>query len=183
MFGSKKTITDRVKDVLTEYMDKKFDDYRGQIAMDLSRGLAGLAGLVAIWTLFIVCTMFGSFAIALLLGWVLSFWLSSLGFVISFIFIAIVLLSGAVYLFLHKEKYIEDHVYKVVSETLRNPDTWGIKDKTKKEKTKESTVSEVKKDVDKPTSQPLKQISFAEKTMDEPKQNPTDTDEENPPKN
>lgn len=126
MFGSKKTITDRVKESLTEYLDAKFEDYRGQIALDLARGLAALAGLVVIWTLVIVCTLFVALTIGLLLGWLLSFFLSSFAYILSFLIIAISLMAAAYYLFKNKEQYIEEPVFKIMSETLRSPETWGI---------------------------------------------------------
>ncbi|BDS15532.1 phage holin family protein [Aureispira anguillae] len=139
MFGSKKTITDRVKETLTEYLDTKFDDYRGQIALDLARGLASLAGLIAIWTLAIVCLMFVSIALALLLGWIFSFFMSSFAYVLSFLLIAIVLLSVAYYILKHKEKYIEAPVFKIMSETLRSPETWGLENRSASDKEPKET--------------------------------------------
>lgn len=125
MFGSKKNITDRAKDLVTEYADAKFEDYRGQISLDLARGLAALAGLVALWTLAVVCVMFLSFTLALLLGWIFSFWLKSFAYVLSFALVATALLSAAYYLFKNKEKYIEEPVFKIMAETLRSPETWS----------------------------------------------------------
>lgn len=149
MFGSKKTITDRAKDMVTDYVDTKFEDYRGQISLDLARGLATLAGLIALWTLAIVCLMFVSITLALLLGWIFSFWMKSFAFVLSFLIIAIGLLSGAFYLLIHKEKYIEEPVFKIMADTLRSPETWGV---GKKGKIPVSIIKEKeKKDVIPPT--------------------------------
>lgn len=143
MFGSKKTITDRVKESLTEYLDAKFEDYRGQIALDLSRGLASLAGLVAIWSLAIICMMFASITFALLLGWGFSFFMNSFAYILSFLLVAVGLLSFAYYILLHKEKYIEEPVFKIMAEALRKPEIWGIKDKqAKKEETTNQTTAQ-----------------------------------------
>lgn len=123
MFGGTKNITDRLKDNITKYVDTKFEEYRSQIAVDLAKGLASLAGLIAIWTLAIVCVIFVSFAVALLLGWVLSHWMQSFAYVLSFLLIAVTLLSGAFFILINKEKYIEIPVYKTMSATLRaNPE-------------------------------------------------------------
>lgn len=151
MFGSKKTITDRVKDVLTEYLDDKFEDYRGQISLDLARGLASLAGLVAIWTLAIVCVVFVSIAFALLLGWALSFWMSSFAFVLSFLIVAVILLCSAFIILLNKEKLIEEPVFTIMAKTLRSPETWGLEDK------KKDTPKDTKKTKPKDTSTKTKE--------------------------
>lgn len=129
MFRNKKGITDRIKDVLTEYIDKKFEHYRGQIANDLAKGLASLAGLIAIWSLAIICLIFVSFTLALLLGWIFSFWMQSFAYVLSFLIVAVALLGTAFFVLINKEKYIEDPVFKIMSETLRNPETWGLEKK------------------------------------------------------
>ena len=59
MFGNKKASwTEQLRVKITDYVDERFEDYRGQISIDLARGLASLAGLIAIWTLAIVCLLF-----------------------------------------------------------------------------------------------------------------------------
>lgn len=123
MFGNKKTISDRIKEVLTEYIDTKFEDYRAQIALDLSNGLAALAGLIAIWTLAIVCVIFVSITMALLLGWLLSFWLYHFGYILSFLLIAGGLMGGAYWLLKNKKEYIEEPVFNIMSKTLRTEET------------------------------------------------------------
>lgn len=119
MFGSKKSITDRVKDSLTDYLDDKFEDYRGQIALDLARGLGALAGLVALWSVAIILAMFVSIAIALLLGWAFSFFIATFAYVLSFLLVSIVLIAVAAYIIKHKEKYIERPVFEIMAKTLR----------------------------------------------------------------
>ena len=162
MFGSKKTLTDRVRDTLTEYIDTKFEDYRGQISLDLARGLAALAGLIAIWTLAIVCLMFVSITFALLIGWALSFWMSSFAFVLSFLIVAVILLGAAFYILMNKEKYIEEPVFKIMAETLRSPETWGLGNK--KSNSKKETAKKTKK----PSSE--KKTSDKNKTDEQQKQ-------------
>lgn len=119
MFGSKKSITDRVKESLTDYLDDKFEDYRGQIALDLARGLGSLAGLVAVWSLAIISAMFLSIAVALLLGWLLSFFMASFAYTLSFLLIALVLIGAAAYIIKHQEKYIITPVFNIMSKSLR----------------------------------------------------------------
>lgn len=148
MFGSKKTITDRAKNMVTDYIDTKFEDYRGQISLDLARGLAILAGLVAIWTLAIVCLMFVSISFGLLLGWVLSFWLDRFAFVLSFLIIASFLLAVAYYLLVNKKTYIEDPVFKIMAKALRSPNTSEFEQK----KEDKSSVVVNKKTPESPTS-------------------------------
>ena len=163
MFGNKKTLSDRIKEVLTEYIDKKFEDYRSQLANDLSRGLAALAGLVAIWTLAIVCLMFVSIALALLLGWAFTFWMNSFSYVLSFLIIAVFLLSTAFIILFNKKRFIEDPVFNIMSETLNKAETRGFKNKEKKKKEKTSTEINV--------------ISIPEKTIEErPKEKKEDID-------
>ena len=122
MFGSKKTITDRVKESLTDYLDEKFDRYRGKIALDLSRGLAALAGLVALWSVAIVSGIFASITLALLIGWALSFVLESGGYVLSFGVLSILILTGTYYLIKNKKQYIEKPVFDIMSALLRSPE-------------------------------------------------------------
>lgn len=121
MFGSKIPITDKIKEALTEYIDEKFEEYRGEISNDLSKGIGGLAGLVAIWSMFIICLLFVSFSIALFLGWLLSFWLNLPAYIISFAFISILLITAAYLIFKNKKRYIEAPVYKIISKALNNP--------------------------------------------------------------
>ncbi|MCP4441180.1 MAG: hypothetical protein GY810_19925 [Aureispira sp.] len=136
----KKNWTERLRERLTEYVDKRFEDYRGQIALDLSRGLAGLAGLVAIWTIGIICSVFVGIALALFLAWGLSFWIGQFAYIVSFFTIAIVFLGIAYFIIQHKEKYIEDPVFKIMSKTLRSPEFWGLEDKNE---VKEATDKEL----------------------------------------
>lgn len=128
MFSSK--FTGKVKDSLTDYLDKKFDDYRGQIALDLSRGLAVLAGLIAILSLVIVSGVFLSVALALLLGWLLSLVWAGPTYIISFLLVSTVLFGGAYYMIKHKERYIEEPVFKAVSKVLRSPAILAPKEAT-----------------------------------------------------
>jgi len=124
MFGSKKSITDRVKNSLTDYLDDKFEDYRGQIALDLARGIGALAGLVAIWSVAIIAVMFFSIAVALLLGWVFSFFITTFAYALSFLLVSIVLIAVAAFIIKHKEKYIVTPVFDLMSTTLRS--TMGL---------------------------------------------------------
>lgn len=130
MFGSKKTITDRVKDSLTDYLDEKFDNYRGQIALDLSRGLAALAGLVALWSIAIVSGVFLAISLAFLLGWLLSFAMDSGSYVVSFGLMTVVIIAGTYYLIKNKDKYIEEPVFNIMSEMLRSPAILAPKEAT-----------------------------------------------------
>lgn len=123
MFGNKKpSWTEQLRVRITQYVDERFEEYRGQIAVDLARGLASLAGLIAIWTLAIVCVLFVAFTLALLLGWMLSFWMpASFAYVLSFLLVASALMGAAYFLLQNKEAYIEEPVYKIMSESLRSP--------------------------------------------------------------
>jgi hypothetical protein len=124
MFGSKRSITDRVKESLTDYLDVKFEDYRGQIASDLAKGIGALAGLVALWSVIIIAVMFLSISIALVLGWALSFFMESFAYALSFLLISIVLITIAAYIIKYKEKYIVTPVFNLMSKTLRT--TMGL---------------------------------------------------------
>lgn len=120
MFGSKKSITDRVKDSLTDYLDDKFEDYRGQIALDLARGLGSLAGLVALWSVAVIAVIFISIALALLLGWAFSFFIQSFAYVLSFLIVAVALIIAARYIVKHREQYIVTPVFEIMAKTLRS---------------------------------------------------------------
>lgn len=124
MFGSKRSITDRVKESLTDYLDVKFEDYRGQIALDLARGIGALAGLVALWSVIIIAAMFFSFAFALFLGWVFSFFISTFAYALSFLLVSVILIGIAAFIIKHKEKYIVTPVFDLMSTTLRT--TMGL---------------------------------------------------------
>ncbi len=121
MFGSKTSLTDKIKESLAEFVDEKFEDYRGQISNDLSQGLGGLAGLIAIWSLVIICTLFVALSIALLLGWFFSFWWSTLGYVFSFLLVSSLLIGLAFCVIRYKKTWIEAPVYKIISQLLNNP--------------------------------------------------------------
>lgn len=121
MFGNKKNITDRVKDSITEYIDEKFDQYRSQIAFDLSRGLAALAGLVALWSVAIISGIFLAITLALLIGWLLSFVMNEGAYLVSFGGMALTIIAGTYFLIKNKKQYIEDPVFKIMSNVLRAP--------------------------------------------------------------
>ena len=129
MFSNKKpSWTEQLRVKITQYVDERFEEYRGQISIDLAHGLAALAGLIAIWTLAIVCVLFVAFTLALVFGWIFSFWIPSFAYVLSFMLVATVLIAGAYYLLQHKKKHIEDPVFKIMSESLRSPESWDIKE-------------------------------------------------------
>jgi hypothetical protein len=121
MFGNKKNITDRVKDSVTEYIDEKFDQYRGQIAFDVSRGLAALAGLVALWSVAIISGIFLAITLALLIGWLLSFVMNEGAYLVSFGGMALTIIAGTYFLIKNRKQYIEDPVFKIMSNVLRAP--------------------------------------------------------------
>ncbi len=130
MFGNKKTITDRVKDSLTDYLDEKFDNYRGQIALDLSRGLAALAGLIAMWSIAIISGVFLAVALALLVGWLLSFALPAGSYVVSFALMSVIIFGGTYYLIKNRDRYIEEPVFNIMSKMLRSPAILAPKEAT-----------------------------------------------------
>lgn len=140
MFGNK-SLGDKLKETLTEYIDEKFEEYRGQLANDLSSGLSGLAGIVAIWSLFIVCLIFIAITIAMLLGWFLSNWMNDFAYVLSFLIVAVVLLTSAYFILINKRKYIEKPVYKIMSKTLRNPHFKDTEVKVESKMSEEDTIA------------------------------------------
>lgn len=121
MFGSK--FTGRVKDSLTQYLDEKFEDYRGQVALDLSKGLAVLAGLIAILSIAIVSVIFSVATLAILLGWLLSLVWTGPAYLVSFLFVTGILFGVAYFLIKNKKHYIEEPVFKIVAKALRSPST------------------------------------------------------------
>lgn len=121
MFSGK--FTGRVKDSLTQYLDEKFDDYRGQVALDLSKGLAVLAGLITILSIAIISIIFSVATLAILLGWLLSLVWTGPTYLISFLSVTGVLFVGAYFLIKNKERYIEEPVFKIVAKALRSPST------------------------------------------------------------
>lgn len=122
MFNKNKlSWTDQLKDKITKYVDELFEDYRGQLSIDLSRGLAALAGLIALWTLAIVCVVFISITVALLIGWALSFYMQKFAYILGFLTVALVLLAIAYYIMKHKKQYIEQPVFRTMSKALRSP--------------------------------------------------------------
>jgi hypothetical protein len=140
MFGSKKSITDRVKDSLTDYLDDKFEDYRGQIALDLARGIGALAGLVALWSVIIIAAMFFSFAFSLFLGWVFSFFMTTFAYALSFLLVSVILIGLAAFIIKHKEKYIVTPVFDLMSATLRT--TMGLDEASDETPSSEENIKE-----------------------------------------
>lgn len=116
------SIGDKLKESLTQYIDEKFESYRGQIASDLSTGIASLAGIIAIWSLFIICLIFLFASIAILMGWFLQAWMGTFAYIFSFLFVSFLLLVLSAFLLLNRKKIIENPVFKIISKTLRNPE-------------------------------------------------------------
>ena len=103
---------------ITTYIDTRFEDYRSQIADDLAKGLAVLAGLVALWTVAIISIVFAAFTFALLLGFLLSFWLGTLAYILSFLACSFVLFAGSYWLLKNKRAYIETPIEELMSKVL-----------------------------------------------------------------
>lgn len=114
---------DRLTTKINTYIDNRFDTYRGQLSTDLSSGLAALAGLIAVWTLFIVLVVFIGIALALWLGVLLRPWLPQTATVWGFSGIALLFIGLAYYVFLHRKRLIETPVYRITSRALRAPET------------------------------------------------------------
>jgi len=122
MFGNnKKSWGDRIRERLTEYIDQRFDDYRGQLSHDVSEGISILAGLIAIWTVGILLVVFVGFSLALLLGWGLSYFMGTLGYLLGFVIITLVILGGGLWVLSRRVKLIERPVFKLISQSLRAP--------------------------------------------------------------
>lgn len=157
MFSSK--FTGRVKDSLTQYLDQKFDDYRGQVVVDLSKGLAALAGLITLLSVVIVGSVFSAATLALLLGWLLSLVWAGPTYLVSFILVNALLFGGASYLIKNKERYIEEPVFKIVSKALRSPSSSDTN-------TKDTVVSDNIPTIDCETKPTVTGASFTQSNTD-----------------
>lgn len=176
MFGTKKNITDRVKDSITEYMDEKFDQYKGQISFDLSRGLAALAGLVALWSVAIISGIFLAITLSLLIGWLLSFVMDEGGYLVSFGMMALAIIAGTYFLIKNKKEYIETPVFEIMSNVLQVPPDIieaEAKKQTADKKESNPTLALPKKQEKTATYTPPK-ATAEEKSKEKPREQPKD---------
>lgn len=189
MFGTKKNITDRVKDSITEYVDEKFDQYRGQISFDLSRGLAALAGLVALWSVAIISGIFLAITLSLLIGWLLSLVMAEGGYLVSFGMMALAIIAGTYFLIKNKKQYIEDPVFKIMSEVLRTPsaviESQANKETAEKKASNPTPALPKEKENTAPYTPP--EVTSEESSKEQPKEQPkappkdsSDTDTQKP---
>jgi hypothetical protein len=118
MFGTNNNWSNKLLHKITSYIDTRFEDYRSQIADDLAKGLAVLAGLVALWTVAIISVVFAAFTFALLIGFLLSFWLGTLAYILSFLTCSLILFAGSYWLLKNKRTYIEMPIEKLLSKVL-----------------------------------------------------------------
>ncbi len=119
MFGkSSNNWTDKVRDKLTAYVDERFEDYRERIAQDLSQGLATLAGLIAIWTVALLCLVFLGIVFSLLLAQILRPWAGEWAYLIGFSGIAILLIGLGSLLLIRRLYIIEKPVFKAMLKAL-----------------------------------------------------------------
>lgn len=118
MFGNNNNWSNKLLDRITSYIDTRFEDYRSQIADDLAKGLAVLAGLIALWTVAIISLVFGAFTLALLIGFSLSFWLGTLAYILSFLICSLLLFAGSYWLLKNKRTFIEKPVEQLMAKVL-----------------------------------------------------------------
>lgn len=112
----------RIKNRINEYVDERFEDYRGQIARDVAKGLGALAGLLALWTAGLVAAFFVGITVALLLA---SFLPSDWGlwrYLLGFITIALFQVVVVYQLLKHRKSWIEQPVEQITAKALRSPD-------------------------------------------------------------
>jgi hypothetical protein len=112
--------SDRVKDKVQSFTDQKFEDYRGQVSVDLARGIATAAGLVALWTAIVLVLLFGNIALGFFLAWLIRPWCGDLSYALSFGGIALVFCGLCYWVIRYRFKYIEMPVFRLISHALRS---------------------------------------------------------------
>lgn len=116
----------RIKNRINEYVDHRFEDYRGQIARDVAKGLGALAGLLALWTAGLVATFFVGITLSLLIASFLPIVWGIWRYLIGFILIAL-LQVVVVYVLLRRRKtWIEEPVEQITAHALRSPESAAV---------------------------------------------------------
>lgn len=113
----------RIKNRINSYVDERFEDYRGQIARDVAKGLGALAGLLALWTAGLVAAFFVGVTFALLFASFLPIDWGIWRYLLGFITIALLQVI-VVYILLQRRKtWIEQPVEQITASALRSPES------------------------------------------------------------
>ena len=78
--------------------------------------------MITVWSILIVGLVFTSFSFAFVLGWILSFWITDLSYLISFTLVSVLLIAGIYYIIKNKRKNIEKYVFDAVFASLSEDD-------------------------------------------------------------
>ena len=111
--NGEKGLTKKIANRLTAYVDERFEDYRNQITMDLSKGLAALSGVIVIWTIIILIVVFIGITLSFFLGKVLNS--NTYGFLI----VTGVMIIGGSLIMLRRKALVESRVLEIAKRALR----------------------------------------------------------------
>lgn len=103
---------DKITNKLNTYIDDRFEHYRGYISTDISQGIAALAGLIALWTVFLLVLFFGGILMAVVI------WHYSDSLLLGVGIVAALHLIIGILVFLNKKRLIEDPVYRITHKAL-----------------------------------------------------------------
>lgn len=121
---------------VADFMDDRFDEYRGQISIDISKGLSKLSGVIAIWSMIIISLIFAGLALAIGLGLIIG------SYIAGFAIIAVLQLFVMYMVFRNKKKWIEDPIFTISKKALRGRITGNEED----EKLFEETVKQIEEE-------------------------------------
>lgn len=135
----KNSLTGRLSEKITEYLDDRVLDYKEQVADDLAKGLGALAGLVAIWTMITILLIFGGIALSLFIGTTLGNSLAGYGIVAGiYIVVAYIILKN-------KKAWIEQPVFRITFKALTSNNS-EAEQKSEDEKLLEETVARIEQE-------------------------------------
>ena len=100
-------------DRVTDFLDEKFDDYRSQISIDISKGLSKLSSVIAIWTMILICMIFAGLALGLGIGALIG------SYLVGFAIVAFLQLLAMYLVYMKRTKWIEEPIYNISKKALR----------------------------------------------------------------
>ena len=107
------SLKNKMANRVADFLDDRFDEYRSQISIDISKGLSKLAGVLAIWTMIIICLVFVGLAVALGLGALLG------SYIAGFAIVALLHLGTMYVVIRNQKKWIEEPIFNISKKALR----------------------------------------------------------------
>ncbi|MEM7104429.1 MAG: hypothetical protein AAF502_14930 [Bacteroidota bacterium] len=130
------SLKNKMANRVADFLDDRFDEYRGQISIDISKGLSKLAGVIAIWTMIILFLVFSGLAIALGLGALTG------SYIAGFAIVAVIHILIMYLVMKNLGKWIEEPIFNISKKALRGSITTSETD----EKLLEEVVRKIEKE-------------------------------------